>query len=564
MFFLKKNTLLVCLAMGNCIGLTAQTPLIEQRIHTQQSALATTPHVLALAPEGLSQQQIEAQRIALADANFLTLTRDATTGQPLRSEVFSVFPSRPSDYGIAPECADGSCYRVEVYNFAQNSSLLAIVQLSSGRVLRSGMLPNSQPEVPRHLRDLALHIATESKAVEQALGFRPEAGAALMADTKTALNRTRCERSKHLCVAPTFVRGTKALWVIVDLTDLRVVGTRWTQVGDAGPAPTERRLQNADVTECYCQKTTALERDGWRLNYILTSNDGLRISEVQYQNRPTIKNAKLVDWHVSYSNTDGFGYSDGVGCPFFSSSAVVAIDPPRVYDLLENGVVAGFVLAQNYASEGWPTPCNYNYEQRYEFYRDGRFRMSAGSLGRGCGNNGTYRPVSRIVFEGVDQFAEWTGADWKKWPSEGWQLQKPSTPYTPEGAQYRLQNGATGLGYQLVANTGQMPDGGRGDAAYTYVTLNHPDRDEGESDLMTIGPCCNTDHRQGPEKFMEPQAEALPAGAELVLWYVPQLKNDDREGKKYCWAETQLVNGEYRQVTYPCFSGALFVPIAGQ
>jgi hypothetical protein len=544
--------------------LRGQTPTLAQRLQAQQEALRQAPYVLRLPAEGLSAQQAQAQAIALADTALLALTREPGTLRLQRSEVFAVYAARPSDYGVAPACADGSCYRVEIYNYAQNSSVVAMVQLSSGKVLRMGQQPQAQPELPGHLKNLALHIATESPLVAEALGFKPEPGSALMADTKTALNRSRCERSKHLCVAPTFVQGSKALWVIVDLTDLKVVATRWTQVGEAGPMPTERRVQNAEMTECYCLKSNALERDGWALNYILTSNDGLRISEVRYQGRPVIRNAKLVDWHVSYSNTDGFGYSDGVGCPVFSSSAVVAIEKPRVYELLENGQSAGFVLAQNYASEGWPTNCNYNYEQRYEFYRDGRFRMAVGSLGRGCGNNGTYRPVSRIVFEGQNRFEEWSGADWKAWAQEGWQLQRPTTPYTPEGYQYRIGDPQQGRGFALVANTGQMPDGGRGDDAYTYVTVDHPERDEGESDLLTIGPCCNTDHRQGPEKFMEPQAEPLEAesgGRELVLWYVPQMRNDDRPGRQYCWAEQHLLDGVYQPVVYPCFSGPLFVPL---
>lgn len=543
--------------------LHAQGNLLDKRLQTLQSARSTAPYVLGLPPEGLSAIQTEVQQIALADTNFLKLTRDADTRQPLRTEVFSIYPARPSDYGVAPECADGTCYRLEAYNYGKQGSALAFVHTRSKRIVRLGFQAFSQPDIPQHLKQLALHIATESKEVEAALGFKPSPDNALMSDTKTALNRTRCERSRHLCVAPTFVRGDKALWVIVDLTDLRVAGIRWTQVGDAGPAPTERRIQNADMSECYCAKSTALDRNGWSLNYILTSSDGLRISEVEYAGKRVIQSAKLVDWHVSYSNTDGFGYSDAVGCPFFSSAAVLAVEKPRVSDLLENGKRTGFVLSQNYVSEGWPTPCNYNYEQRFEFYDDGRFRMSAGSLGRGCGNNGTYRPVSRIAFAGNNQFAEWNGATWDTWKQEKWQLQKATTPYTPEGWQYRIADPLTGQGFAVQANTGQMADGGRGDDAYTYITLNHPDRDEGEADLMTIGPCCNTDHRQGPENFINPTPEPLSAsaGQELVFWYVAQLKNDDRDGKKYCWAESKLVDGVYQSVTYPCFSGPLFVPI---
>ena len=40
----------------------------------------------------------------------------------------------------------------------------------------------------------------------------------------------------------------------------------------------------------------------------------------------------------------------------------------------------------------------------------------------------------------------------------------------------------------------------------------------------------------------------------FVLWYVPQMKNDDRVGHEYCWAESVLENGVYTAKTFPCFA----------
>ena len=42
---------------------------------------------------------------------------------------------------------------------------------------------------------------------------------------------------------------------------------------------------------------------------------------MRFGGRPVLESAKLVDWHVSYSESDGFGYSDAVGCPVFSAAA---------------------------------------------------------------------------------------------------------------------------------------------------------------------------------------------------------------------------------------------------
>lgn len=536
------------------------TSLVQARRASIRAALKQEKPILLLAAADTSPLQQTAQNIMLADPTLPSLLFEPQTKRPYLTEVMQILPLRDSDLAQVPACLDRSCFQVMLYNYATNTTFIGIAHVNGQKILRWGQYKDSQPDIPPSLKTLALHIATETPQVAAALGFKPDPSAALMPDTKTALNRTRCERSKTLCVAPTFIKEDKALWAIVNLTDLRVVGLRWTNVGRVPQPPTERRLQNEYINENYCKKTNRVTQDGWSFNYILTSSDGLRISEVTYNGKPVIESAKLVDWHVSYSNTDGFGYSDAVGCPFFSSAAVVAVEPPRLGKIEENGKLEGFTLEQNFYSEGWPSPCNYNYQQRFEFYADGRFRMAAASLGRGCGNNGTYRPVSRIVFSGnQNQFSEWDGKVWKVWTKEQWQLQQATTTYTSEGYQYKIDLG-NGEAYAVLANAGQLGDGGRGDQAYTFITLNKPQQDEGESDLITIGPCCNTDYQQGPEKFMIPEAENI-AKSSFVFWYVPQLKNDDREGQQYCWADTRLKEGIYKTEAYPCFSGPIFVPL---
>ena len=39
------------------------------------------------------------------------------------------------------------------------------------------------------------------------------------------------------------------------------------------------------------------------------------------------------------------------------------------------------------------------------------------------------------------------------------------------------------------------------------------------------------------------------------------MKNDDRVGNEYCWAESVLENGVYTAKVYPCFAGPKFVRI---
>ncbi len=542
-----------------------RVPALAARATRTAAAFAMEPPIVTLDEQTLETEQARAQALALASADFVQFSRSLTDGQPLRSEVMAVYPARPSDVTDATQaCATNSCYRVELYNYALNQTSTATVDLGQEVVLAVDHLRGVQPELSEALAELALEIALTAPEVVAELGTQPTE--AIMANTKTALNNSACENSEHLCVAPTFVLGDRALWAVVDLTDERLVGVRWTDVGDFSQGrPTEQLIQIEEIFEDYCQQENQLAQDDWQLDYILTASDGLRISEVTFQGAPVLDSAKIVDWHVRYSQTEGFGYSDAVGCPKFSSSAVVATSPPEVVDIVEQGETVGFALLQDYAHPLWPAPCNYRYQQRFEFYQDGRFRIVGVNLGRGCGNDGVYRPVMRIDLaepaDGGQTFAEWTGETWDEWMVEDWRQQTDATVYTPEGYQFRITaTDDPGTGYYLEPGQGQW-DEERGDNAYVYVSLAKDA--EGASELMTLGSCCNEGFRQGPDQFIDEPPESI-VGEEIVIWYVPQIENDDTPGSEYCWANLTVVDGLFDADVWPCAAGPMFVPIGNE
>lgn len=545
-------------------ALLAAVPALAEREARFAAALATDQPILTL-QSGLDEKQQRAQALAIADPQFQSFARDLQSGRPVRSEVMMVRPALPADLteGSVALCPHDDCYRVEMYNYVTNATVVALVNLKQNAVVDMAFYPDTQPELPSYLGDLAVQIAINSPEVAEELGFKPGAGLAGMPSVKTALNNSQCERSRHLCVGPTFLMHDqgRALWAIVDLTEGRLVGTRWSDTGSGKAVPlTEQGLQDAVVMADYCEQARPLSRNGWDLSYVLTSSDGLEIKDVTFQGRSMLRSAKLVDWHVSYSREDGFGYSDATGCPLFSTASVVAFNGPVVSDIVQDGETVGFALEQDFRSELWPLPCNYRYVQRYEFYNDGRFRVGGRNLGRGCGNDGTYHPVVRMDLapgpRGDEATAsEWDGATWVDWTEEAWVQQTEETQYTPEGFQLRILGG-DGQGYYLEPNRSQFDDGSRGDNAFVYVTLHNPE--EGDADMLTIGPCCNLDYQQGPEKFMEPP-ESI-AGRDLVLWYVPRLDNDDTPGEEYCWTESVIENGLVQHNTFPCAFGPMFVP----
>jgi hypothetical protein len=563
------------------IGLDYYTPVAEHTPSTSQYGLGGSAPDEVLIPylnevalvlqqsipirllKNLTSEQELAQQLAVRSADFQQSIFDPLTGAPRRAEIFGIYPLRESDLApVGRACPIGSCYRVEMFNYAKNLTVVAIVNVQTQSIVQIQNLPDFQPDVPDELVNLAIEIARKNTQVQEALGLQPENAEAVMPNMKTALNDSVCERSKHLCIAPTFIQNERALWAIIDLTDLKLVGVRWTELGKSSGQPiTEKIIQDEVLMQHYCNRATQYEQGDWTLSYMLTSSDGLKVENVAYKGRKILTSAKIVDWHVSYSQTDGFGYSDAIGCPIFSQAAVVAVEPPKVDALSEGGKTIGFRLIQTYWNEQWPQVCNYNYEQSYDFYFDGKFRINGTNLGRGCGNNAIYRPVFRIAWAEPAQFSEWDGQEWQVWEQEQWVLQEDSTPYTADGAQFAITF-ADKSGFQLVPNQGQFAEGGRGDHAYTYLTKNDGGKDEGESDLITIGPCCNEDYRQGPEKFIEPDAEMLDNATEIVTWYVPQVQNDDTPGAEYCWADSVLENGVYVPVVWKCTMGAMFVPFS--
>lgn len=503
------------------------------------------------------EQQI-AQQTAVQAPQLQEAILDDVSKVTLRSEVFGVYPARESDLQGDTVCPAETCYRVDVYNYAKNATYSLIVDTATTAVVQFTALPNVQPEIPPHLADLAVQIATTAPEVKEALGFDPAPEDPTMPNVKTALNNTACEQSRHLCVAPTFLVGERALWAIVDLTDEKLVGVRWTELGESGGvAITQQSIAFEELYANYCATPVPLVQNGWELAYQLTGSDGLALTDVRFNGREVVESIKLVDWHVNYSE-DGFGYSDAIGCPVFSSASVVASGPPTVNELIENGQNVGFVLKQDYVHPQWPRPCNYRYQQKFLFYNDGRFRVVAENHGRGCGNNGTYRPLLRFQWPRTAPltFAEWDGTEWQTWQTEQWQLQTDETLYTAEGYQYRLTTSPT-EGYYIESGQGQFPYNRGGDNAYTYITNYNPD--EGEADLLTLGGCCNEDYQQGPEQFVNNEPLRQTG---LVMWYVPQLENDDTSGHEFCWADSVVQDGLYGAQVWPCAAGPLFVPLS--
>ncbi|MEI8165360.1 MAG: hypothetical protein WCG26_03240, partial [Chloroflexales bacterium] len=288
-------------------GRTPDIPTIRAEQARRRAALAAAPFVL-LRP-GLDARLDAAQRAVAADARVQAASR-RTTGERLLTEVMAVGAANAGDVpaAFAATCPPSACVRVVVYVYPTNVTLSATVD-ASGQVRDVQPLPATQPEIPRELAELATQIAVASPETARALGVTPTAAMALpyASATKTSAVGTPCERSQHLCVSPVFTWGSQALWVIVDLTDMRLVGAAtWTAQGQSAQRRdlSEATLQDAALAPL-CETPQSIDRDGWRANYLLTSSDGLDLRDVTFRGQPVLASAKIVDWHVGYPANPG-------------------------------------------------------------------------------------------------------------------------------------------------------------------------------------------------------------------------------------------------------------------
>jgi len=524
------------------------------------------------------------QNFLLRNRAFLADTRNLK-GQIQHNDMMTIRPAIVSVLSQKSKkvCQKNLCYEAVKYNYVTNTTTRAIVDTQAMKLLELKRFKGMQPDISLRLKKIAQAIALNASEVKKELGERPSIKEMSMANVRGSLNNSPCENEAHLCVAPTFSYHDReeALWAIVDLTDLKLTAAKWAGLGKtATPACiSERSLQNREIMEKYCQKDTVHEEDGWELAYRITGSDGLEVVNASFKKEAVLKSAKIVDWHVAYEGKGSvsgqesvvlagrqvefvkekekflFGYNDAMGCPMFSTSVVLPFNAPRVFPLIQEAKKVGFYLLQDYRNPKWPMACNYRYENRFEFYNDGSFRVVGVNIGRGCGEKAIYRPVMRIemALENAS-FYKYSGT-WEKWLSEGVDLQYEAKVYAQNKYLYKIE-AEDNAGYYVEPNRGQFNDGSRGDNARLFITCFK--EGEGDLDLLTLGSCCKLEE-DGVERYLDKRENI--EGKDLVFWYVPKIQNDARLGQEYCWADTVLEDGRLVVKEFPCSVGPKFVPI---
>jgi hypothetical protein len=572
-----------------------ETPEVEEYIKDLEELYARKEAILPMREALLNQKQKIAQKVALQNPEFKKDTIE--NGKLLHNDITKVDVALPSmlskkekDYCIDEKTHENKCYVVEKYNFAKNSTTRAIVNVHNRQVVAVKHYPNTQPDINARLTQIAKSIALNNPIVQEKWGRTPTPNDITMSNVRSNLQESPCEDKNHLCVAPTLPdqKNQRALWAVVDLTKLRLAIAKWAPLGKTfTPACIdERTLENRYIMKNYCEKDHNVSKDGWSFKYHLTGSDGLEIRELYFNGEKVAKSLKIVDWHVAYkgygadkldtstpaivegrqvefvkgeNNEYTFGYNDAMGCPMFSTSVVLAFNGPEIKPLVENNETVGFYIVQDFRNPKWPMACNYRYQNKFLFYKDGSFRVVAVNLGRGCSSHAIYRPVMRldIDLEPREEFALYKDGSWQKWQIEG--------DYRSTGAEemykgkylYRFSSiEDEKKGFYVEPNRGQFNDNSRSDHEHIFVTKFK--EEEGDEDMLTLGSCCKLDE-DGVEQFVDGE---VIENSDIVFWYVPTIYNDDRAGHEYCWADSTIDEyGNPSVKVWPCIVGPKFVPI---
>jgi PKD repeat protein len=509
----------------------------------------------------LNPDQQLAQELALADSRVQAYT----VGQ--RTEVFGI----PKFIDINTPvnrlgCGTDNCRVVNIFNFDASATVQAFVRLDTREVVEVYYQEGIRPGINRRLADRAMEIALNEPTVIEVIGEQRTSSD--WAPMDSTLVGSACERG-HMCVAPTFDMGDYIFWAIVDLTDDKFLATFWTATDGSANGAYQYPDAYADWNpELGCVATPgSVDRDGWQLDYNTTNWDGFRVSNVRYNGEAVITSAKLVEWHADYG---GSGFQDSTGCS--SGGGGFTIYPygnTQVFDLMDGSTIIGFEVVQDFRMGNWGSGCNYRYEQRFQFYTDGRFRTVQGAYGKGCGQNSLYRGLMRVDLavggtDANDNIDIWNGSDWQavatetRWCPEG-ETNASCTGFVPgsnpDGYRFRLWDSVTETGYYVEPGRGQFGDAGQGDNEFMYAVAHRAS--EGDSDMGVFGAGCCNDYNHGPEQYVN--AESIADG-NMVIWYIPQALTDAIGPDYYCWT----VTGEPNPETYPCFTGPMFHPFGEQ
>lgn len=471
--------------------------------------LLDMPAEMAGYPPGYVLNTADVVRIAMADADM-----QATLGSK-KTEFLSAVPLSEGEarYWQEDGCARLNCAFVTFYNYTDEGTVEAVVNLDSGEVLGHWMNTAARPGGSVEVLPRAVAIAAADPQVRAILGEDIGAMDPAMIPMSGWLGDDDCRQD--WCVDLTFhdPSGTGRVYhVFVNLEQEKVARTFYTRAREERSLGKPLDQRNAFTDGCH-------EADGWSVCWEMTANDGINFRDATYNGQLIFSSAKIGQVEAWYPSWPG-GYRDEIG---FAASV------PPFGGTEINELEDGFEIRQLFTEfTRWPNCiCCYRYEETVRYYADGRLEFLFVSHGPGCDDVSIYRPFWRIDLDldGAEGDEVWLfeGMQWVE-ATEEFEAYPLVDNLSPEG--HKLSTFDEDLHYRWSMERTDPLGLDEG-----YLFLLQWNEQEGEGPITT-----------GPgDTFIPPRQwiDGDPlSGENIVLWHVPLL-NTKKGGPWWCMPDPE-------------------------
>lgn len=409
-------------------------------------------------------------------------------------------------------CTGSNCAHVTLYDYAEQGTVEAIVNLETAVVIGRWTNANARPAGSTHILDKAMDIAAADAQVQSILGSIGAADPAMVPMSGWLMDDACRE---EWCVDLTFhdPNGSGRIFhVFVNMEQQEVARTFYTRGRPERSEGKPLAQRNAFEDGCH-------EQYGWNVCWEMTAHDGMLFSDATYQGTLIFSSAKIGQIEAWYPSWPG-GYRDEIG---FNAT----VPPFGGTEINDRG--DSFEVRQLFTEfTRWPNCiCCYRYEQILRFYSDGSFEPRFVSHGPGCDDLSVYRPFWRIDvdLDGPPNDSVWV------WETDTW------TEANTEFESHPLVEDVAPDGYKLATFDGNLlyrwamlPTDPLGlDEGYLFLLRFN--ENEGEGPILT-GP---GDTYIPPRQWID--GEPL-SGENIVLWHVPLLKTK-KGGPWWCMPDPE-------------------------
>lgn len=340
--------------------------------------LIDMPAAMAGFPAGYVLDTAAVKQIALADAG-IQAALDGKETEFLNAVPLSAGEAR---YWQNEGCEQLNCAFVTLYNYTDEGTVEAVVNLDQNQVIGHWMNTAARPGGSSEVLPKAMEIATADPQVRAILGEDIGAADPLMIPMSGWLGDDDCR--EDWCIDLTFhdPSGTGRIYhVFVNLEQEKVARTFYTRAREDRSLGKPLDQRNAFTDGCH-------EQYGWSVCWEMTANDGINFRDATYNGKLIFSSAKIGQIEAWYPSWPG-GYRDEIGF----AATVPPFGGTEINDLED-----GFEIRQLFTEfTRWPNCiCCYRYEETIRYFADGRFEFHFVSHGPGCDDVSIYRPFWRI------------------------------------------------------------------------------------------------------------------------------------------------------------------------